>query len=148
MTGAGDDTQPAMTYPRKEQYQQWKKEAEDADESVSRWMANMIEAGRKKFDARVEPDETNQELREHRNDLKQELDRSRERIEQLENKLHRTERAAVLEHIENNPGASYGEIIQKIGDTVPERVTHHLDDLLGQDVRKEGDYYYPAGDDL
>lgn len=148
MTGAGDDTQPAMTYPSKEQYQQWKNHAEELGMSVSEFMSSMVEAGRKKFEVDVAPDETNQELRENRNDLKAELEHARDRIEQLEDRLHRTERMAVKEHVEKNPGATFGEITQSVGDDVPKRVMDHLDDMLGSEVRREGDYYYPAEDDL
>lgn len=133
------DTQPAMTYPTAEQYDRWKEQAEEQDMSVSEFMQAMVEAGLKKFDATVEPDETNQELREQRNDLKDELDRARGRIQALEDRLHDGERATVRRYVEKNPGATYEEIVQHVIDTVPERVSHHLegDSLTAED----GGYY-------
>ena len=86
------DTQPAMTYPTTRQYERWKDRAAEFDMSVSEFMQAMVEAGLKKFDATVDPDETNQELREQRNDLKDELDRTRARIRTLEDRLHNDER--------------------------------------------------------
>lgn len=74
------NTQPAMAYPTTEQYKQWKDRAEQMDMSVSEFMKAMTEAGWKKFDANVEPDQTNRELREQRNDLKQELERDSESV--------------------------------------------------------------------
>lgn len=140
------ETQPAMTYPTQDQYDRWKQRAEEFDMSVSEFMQAMVEAGLKKFDATVEPDETARELREQRNDLRDELDHARSRIEDLENRLYQGERAAVRDYVEENPGATYDEIIQHVVDTVPERVTKHLDDLEGEDVQVEDDRYYPRED--
>ena len=137
------ETQPAMTYPTEDQYDRWKQQAEEFDMSVSEFMQAMVEAGLKKFDATVEPDETVRELREQRNDLRDELDHARSRIDDLETRLYQGEREAVRDYIEENPGATYDEIIQHVVDTVPERVTTHLDDLEGEDVQVEDDRYYP-----
>ena len=137
------ETQPAMTYPTEDQYDRWKQQAEEFDMSVSEFMQAMVEAGLKKFDATVEPDETSRELREQRNDLRDELDHARGRIEELETRLYQGERTAVREYIEENPGATYDEVIQHVVDTVPERVTTHLDDLEGEDVQVEDERYYP-----
>jgi ElaB/YqjD/DUF883 family membrane-anchored ribosome-binding protein len=136
--------QPAMTYPTPDQYERWKAEADDMDMSVSEWMQAMIEAGRKKFDARVEPDETAEELRKQRNDLKEELDRARDRIDELEDIVHHGEQEVVREFVEENPGATFGEITQHLIDTVPERVSRHLEELEGDTVRVDDERYYPV----
>jgi len=103
----------------------------------------MVEAGLKKFDAAsVEPDETNRELRQQRNDLKAELDRARNRIADLEDAVYHGERQAIKEFVNANPGATYDEIIQHVIDTVPERVTTHLDDMEGEDLRVDDGCYY------
>jgi len=140
----GDDTQPAMTYPKADQYEDWKADAEEMDMSVSEWIQAMVEAGRKKFDATVEPDESIQDLREQRNDLKGELEHARKRISKLESQLHRSERQKIVEFVENNPGATVGEIGQELIDTVPERLAPHLDALEGDELAKEGEEFYPA----
>jgi len=140
------DTQPAMTYPTVEQYDRWIDRADEFDMSVSDFMQAMVEAGLKKFDATVEPDETAHELREQRNDLRDELDHARSRINDLETRLYQGERGAVRDYIQENPGATYDEIIQHVIDTVPERVTAHLDDLEGEDVTVKGNGYYPRDD--
>lgn len=138
------DTQHATTYPTSDQYKRWKARAGDFDMSTSEFIQAMVEAGMKKFDASVEPDETNDELREQRNDLKHELNHARERITDLEEQVHRGERATVREYVENNPGAEFGEIVQEVIDTAPERVNRHLEDLEGDELRVEGDRYHPA----
>lgn len=139
----GDDSHPTMTYPTDEQYSQWEDRAEELDMSMSEFVECMVEAGLKKFDATVSPDETNRELREQRNDLKAELDRARDRIEQLEDELHHGERGAIRDYVESNPGASYDEIVQHVIDTAAGRVTTHLDGLEGDEIRVEDGLYYP-----
>jgi len=136
------DTQPAMAYPTETQYARWKDRASELDMSASEFMQAMIEAGMKKFDATVEPDETNRELREQRNDLKEELDHARGRVGDLEEQLHRSERATIRRHVEQNPGASFSDVVQKVINTVPGRVNQHLDDLEGDAIRIEDEAYY------
>lgn len=138
------DTQPAMTYPTVEQYDRWKQQAEAFDMSVSEFMQAMVEAGLKKFDARVEPDETVDELREQRDDLKDELNHARSRIQRLEDRLHHGEQAAIKQYVRENPGATWDEVIQHVVDTVPERVTEHLDVMEGDTLQVEDGAYYPA----
>jgi ElaB/YqjD/DUF883 family membrane-anchored ribosome-binding protein len=132
------------TYPSDEQLDRWEDRCEDMGfRSRSEFVEAMVEAGLKKFDTTdVDPDETNRELREQRNDLKAELDRARTRIQELEDAVYHGERQAIAEYVEENPGATYDEIIQHVIDTVPGRVTTHLDDLEGDVLRVEGDGYY------
>lgn len=138
------DKQPAMTYPTPDQYEDWKEEADGKDMSVSEWIQAMVEAGRKKFDANVERDETADELREQRNDLKDQMDLARDRIEELETQLHHGEQEVIREFVTENPGATFGEITQEVIDTVPERVSRHLDELEGDALYVDGDEYYPT----
>jgi predicted RNase H-like nuclease (RuvC/YqgF family) len=143
---ADTDKKSAMTYPTPEQYQGWKDDAEEMDMSVSEWMQAMIEAGRKKFDAQVERDESAEQLRRQRNDLKTELDRARGRIEELETQLHHGEKAEIREFIEQNPGATFEDITRHVIDTVPERVNRHLDELEGDAMYVDNDGYYPESE--
>lgn len=117
--------------------------------SVSEFIQAMVEAGIKAeqgFEIIIEHDETRRELRTQRNKLKDQLDHSRERIDELEERLYQGERAVIREFVADHPGASYGEIIQYVIDTVPERVIHHIEDMEGNDiVVGEGDLFYPIG---
>ena len=147
----GTDTHPASTYPTEAQYSRWKEHADELGMSMSEFVECMVEAGLKKFDVTVTPDETNQELRQQRNDLKEELDHARYRIERLENELHLGERWAVRSYVRANPGATYHEIIQHVIDTAAGRVTSHLDGLEGDSIQVETDesgteLYYPLND--
>ena len=140
----GDDYKQAATYPSEEQYERWQARADDMGmRSMSEFVEAMVEAGLKKFDATsVEPDETNRQLRQQRNDLKAELDRTRDRIADLEDTVYHGERQTIREFVDANSGASYDEIIQRVIDTVPERVTTHLDDMEGENLRVEDGRYY------
>lgn len=141
------DTQPAMTYPTAAQYSRWKTNADAFDMSVSEYIQAMVEAGAKKFDATVEPDETRRALRAQRNDLKDELAHARTRIARLEDQLHHGERQTVREYIDAHPGASFDAIVQHVIDTVPARVNQHLDDLDGDAITVSDDAYYPIADE-
>lgn len=139
----------AVTYPTSQQYERWKAEADSRDMSISAFMQAMIEAGLKKFDASIEPDETNRDLREQRNELKDELDRTRARVQQLEEQLHKDDRATIRAYVEDNPGATWDEIVQHLIDTLPERTTQHLSGMEGETLRVEdGEYYsFDGGDE-
>lgn len=143
MPGNGDDTQPTMTYPTVEQHAQWKRRAEEMDMSLSEWVASMAEAGHKKFDAQVEPEVTNKELREQRATWKREAERKQSRINELEERLHSTQRATVKRFISENPGVTFKEIVHKLTEKAGEHAQQHLDDLEGEGFREEGDGWYP-----
>jgi ElaB/YqjD/DUF883 family membrane-anchored ribosome-binding protein len=139
------DKKPLMVYPTPEQHEQWEEEANAKDMSKSGWVQAMVEAGRKKFDATVQPDESAQELRQQRNDLKEELDRARDRIAELENIVHQGEQQVISQYIHDNPGVTYSEIVQHVQNTVPERVNRHIEELEGDAVRVDDGEYYALG---
>lgn len=138
----GDETQPAMCYPQEEQYERWKEWADEMEMSVSEFMQAMVEAGYKKFDTSVEPDSTNEELRQQRNDLKTQLRSARQRIEVLEDELHSTEREDIVRFLRENPAASHADVVRYITDSAPRRVQDHLDMMEGERVRAESGEYY------
>jgi len=141
------ETRSAWVYPTTQQYEQWEARADELDMSVSAFIKSMTEAGMKKFDATVKPDETNRELREQRNDLKAELDRARERIDELEERLMDDERASIEDHVEENPGASFQNIVTHVRDTAPERVNRHLDAMEGETLSVVNGHYEPKNID-
>lgn len=114
--------------------------------STSEFIQSMTEAGMKKFTVDVEPDETNHELRQHRNDLKEELEQSRSRVQKLEEQLYSGEKSRIESFIQENPGSTFGEIVQEVIDTAPERVNRHLEDMEGDSVRSNGEAFYPGVD--
>ncbi|WP_199242156.1 hypothetical protein [Halorubrum sp. SD626R] len=143
MTELGDDTQAAMCYPSSRQYEQWKTRAEERGyDSVSRFIIDMVEAGSKQMDISVEYDEDPRELRRQRNDLKEELDDARRRIEALEDQLYRGERKAIIEFLNSrSDGATFAEIVQCLIDDAPARVAEQLSQMEGDDIVTEGSLY-------
>ncbi len=138
------DSRHAATYPTEDQYNRWQNRADDLGMSMSEFIEAMVEAGLKKFEPTVNPDMTNYELREQRNKLKTELDRTRDRIQELEDAVYHGERRTIKRYVKDNPGATYDDIIQHTINTVPQRVTTHLDDLEGDKLQYNDGRYYPV----
>lgn len=141
-------THHVATYPTVAQYERWERRSEDLDYTTfSQFVQDMVEAGIKAdlgFDAGVQPDEPVQELRQQRNDLRQELEHARERIQNLEERVYYSERATVTRFLEDNPGASYEDVLAHMKATLPERMTQYLDGVYtdfwidGNGERHEG----------
>lgn len=147
MPETAEDTQMAAAYPTSNQYERWKDRAEEFDMSVSGFIASMVEAGMKKFDAGiVEPDETNQELREQRDDLKSELDDARERISKLEDRLYHSDSEEIRRFVGRNPGADFEDIKEHLRETVPKRANEHLTAMEGESLEVHNNMYYPCED--
>lgn len=138
------ESKHAASYPTQQQYTRWENRADELGMSTSEFIEAMVEAGMKKFDASVNPDETNRELRQQRNELKGELDHARKRIQNLEDTIYHGERRTMKEYVRANPGAQYDEIIRHVMRTVPERVTTHLDEMEGGELLFDDDRYYPV----
>lgn len=132
-----------MTYPTEDQYTRWETEANGFDMAMSEFVKAMVEVGRKNLQPVIEPDETNLELREQRNDLKAELERTRDRINQLEDQVYRGERATIERYVQDNPGVAFDDIVQHVMNTVPGRITMHIDALEGESLGAEDGHYYP-----
>lgn len=143
MTDVGDDTQPAMCYPKSQQYEEWSARAEQRGyNSLSRFMIDMIEAGSKEIDVSVALDEDSAELRRQRNDLRKQLTEARERIATLEDQLYGAERTEIISFIQKQEdGATFGQILQHIIDDAPTRVAQHLDEMEGQKITRTDDQY-------
>lgn len=140
------DSQHVATYPTTDQYERWKARADELDVSCSQFIQDMIEAGMKAdrgFETSIDPDESVHQLRRQRNELKEELYRARERIEELEEQAFYAERREVHQYVEENPGATTEEIIEHLRATVPDRLVRYLDDVYIDDRDEGGDGWYP-----
>ncbi|WP_336328335.1 hypothetical protein [Halovenus sp. HT40] len=115
--------------------------------SISDFITQKVEAGRKQLTIDESVDKSVQSLRRQRDDLQQEVDHLRERLEKLENELQRTAYGDIEEYVEEHPGASDAEIIQHIADSVPNRVVSHLDVLESESIKKTEEGYYPRDSD-
>lgn len=110
--------------------------------NTSEWVGHMVEAGEKKFEIEVVPDETNKELRQRRNELHTELREARERIKVLEDKLYGRERREITKFVEENPGATEGEIQQRLIETENGQTADELRSLEGWKlIERDGEYY-------
>lgn len=136
-------TNQVFAYPDDDRYERWKELADGSGESMSEFVQNRVEAGVKKFDARVEPDESVAELREQRNRLRADLERARGRIETLENRLDTGFRSKILDAVKENPGIEHGELKQTMAEDVDELVTRNIEFMDGESLTiDDGEFYY------
>lgn len=131
------------TYVDEVQYERWQEQADEMGMSMSDWTQAMVEAGAKKFDRDVQPNDSKDEIRRQRDDLRKELSRARDRIKELERQVHLSERQAIVEYVEENSGAEYQDVVQHVVNTANSRVTKILDELEGDEIEidKEGRMY-------
>ena len=134
-----------MCYPTKDQRTRWDERADELDMNTSEFVKNMVEAGMKAdrgFEVSVDPDEPARELREHRNELQNQLDRAEERIRNLSQGQHISEQEAILQYVEENPGADFDSILDHLRETLPGRANRILDTLEGSELRARGEGYH------
>jgi chromosome segregation ATPase len=150
-----DMTEQIFVYTTERRKEDWKAEAEHYNQSLSEFIQDMTEAGRKKFNAQVTPDESVTELREQRNRLRRQLREANRRIEdledqrvkQIEGRLDRGQRGAIIEFVEENPGVHPDDIRQHLKKTIEQWLKDDLTVLEGNEIRREGELYYPVEDD-
>ncbi len=149
MTEISEETKYAVCYPSVSQYEQWENRAEQMGyKSVSRYMTEMVEAGYAQFDNSITYDESKSELRKQRNELKRELDASRDRISRLEEQVYRGEYNTIIEFLkEQDTGATFAEIVQHVIDDTPARVAEILDQMETDQVRVTDGLYHSREDD-
>ena len=140
-------TNQVATYPTDEQLTRWKNRADERGMSLSQWVSHMVEAGQKKFEIEVTPDETSSELREQRNQLRRERDRARKRATELEQQLFNDERQEIIDFVQENPGVDQAAVHQRIIETASDRVPDQLDSLEGRKLVKRDGTYYPMEDE-
>lgn len=140
----------ASCYPTERQHERWKNRADDLGMTKSDWMASMVEAGIKAasgFEPGVAADETEAELRRHRNELRDELEAARARVSDLEGRVYGAERREAENFVRDNPGCTHAELVNHLQSTVPERVPRITESLV-VDERPDGrDGYYVPGDE-
>ena len=138
------------TYPTEEQADRWDDRAEALGMTRSDWVSSMVEAGIKAaegFEPGVDADESAAELREQRNELAEELERARSRVEELEGRVYGAERREAVEFVSENPGCTHAELVNHLQATVAERVQRLAADLVCDERPDGGEGYYVPGDE-
>ncbi|NGM70262.1 hypothetical protein G6M89_14795 [Natronolimnobius sp. AArcel1] len=134
---------PATSYVPRIQYEKWKGEAENRDQSISTLIATMVEAGLN--DIELE-DESPSEIV----DLRSELQEVRSERDDLYEKLQRKERGdfqvglgRVKELIIENPGIDRREIINFVMENPVLFVDSYLESLETSEFRKQNGKWFP-----
>jgi hypothetical protein len=130
----GDNVSQASTYISHERHEDWMGDAEEMDMSLSEWVAAMVEAGRKRFEGDVAPDQTKDELRQEVRRLRRRVKQKNEEVTNLDSQLGLTEREAIIEYVELNEGVKYVEIVQHIQQSASGRVARMLDLMEGSEL--------------
>jgi hypothetical protein len=133
-----------VCYPSVSQYEQWKEQSEQMGyNSVSQFMTEMVEAGYKQLGEAIIYDQETAKLRQQRNELKRELDESRERVTRLEEKLYQSERRSIIRFLkQQDNGATFAEIVQHLIDDTPARAAEVLDETEFARIEATDDHYH------
>lgn len=115
------------TYPEDTQKARWKRNADALGVSLAEYVEMMVEAGNKNFTARTDRDETSDELRQQRNELRAEVRRLRSRVDTLEDRLYGGEREEIIEFVRDEEPVPEGEIVNRVVQTANRRVPSILD---------------------
>lgn len=141
------DKTTATAYPPRTLYEQWSDQADQLDMPISCFIIRMVEAGRTNISMEEASSESIRDLLQQKSDLKQEIQRQRNRIQDLERQLQQTSQSEIVSFIAENPGARTPEITQHVADTVPGRVASYLDALEGNMIEQRETGYYPLETD-
>lgn len=131
------------TYVPEKQYEDWKEKSEEMDMSMSEWVMGMVEAGQKKFDRDIQPDESKRELRKRNTDLWKDFQAATEERDRFRKQLLQTEQPEILEFIGKNQGCRYKEIAKHLAQNRGSRLTQMLDVMDGDEIEidEEGRVY-------
>ena len=121
-----DDIRPSVISPTVHQDEQGTDHAAEVHTGVSVFTQAMVASGRTRVTSDPTPDEPDRELCRRRNDVRDDLVHGRERIDDLESQLLRSERGALIQLVEDTPGMINGEIGQRVVATAPDRLSVHL----------------------
>jgi len=148
MPETSDQTATAVCYPPESLYEQWCSDADRVDQSKSRFIIRMVEAGRKDVSIDGSSTESIREVLQEQARLKRKLKEKRTRVRELEQQLEHTAHSDISSFIAENPGINTPEIIQHVANTVPNRVAGYLDMLEGSVIEyRDGEGYYRIGDE-
>ncbi len=134
---------PATSYVPQPQYEKWKREAENRDQSVSTLIATMVEVGLN--DIEVE-DESPSEIIELRSELRKvrfERDDLYEKLQQKERGDHQVGLGRVKELIIENPGIDRREVVNFVIENPVLFVDDYLASLEMSEFMKEHGQWYP-----
>lgn len=126
--------QHAATYVPEDLLEDWDDLAEEMDMSRSEWLLAMVEAGRKKFDRDIQPDESKRDLRRRNTELWNDYQEASEERDRLRKQLRLTEGRAIVEFVEDNQGCRYEDIAQHLVENQGSRLTKMLDAMNGDEL--------------
>lgn len=149
-TGAGDGSESAKSktvvatsYVPRSQYEKWEKEADERNQSVSSFIASMVEVGVNEIQLEQESPSEIIKLRKRLQKVRLERDELQENIEAEERTDYQIGLGKIKELIIANPGIDRREIINHIAQNPVIFAEKYLDRLASSEFIQEGGRWYP-----
>lgn len=143
-----ENIQPTMCYPSVDEYEYWKKQADEMDITVNEWILTMVQLGDTKLKKGHEPPNASENIHRRIRCLRTELRNTELTLDRIDKKLRSVERHEIISFIDNNPGAEADEIVEYIKKSTPSRVNTHLEMLTFEELtRKDGGFFVSESED-
>ncbi|GAB7008977.1 hypothetical protein [Halorubrum trueperi] len=138
------ETVVATSYVPQGQYERWESEATKRNQSVSSWIASMVETGLRDIQVEAEsPDEIG-DLRRRLRQLRNERDELQQRLNAQQQQEYQVGLGKIKDLIIENPGLNRREIMNHVSDNIAVFVDEFLDHLENSEfVKDDGDWYPP-----
>lgn len=134
---------PATSYVPQTQYEKWKGEAENRDQSISTLIATMVEIGLNDIELQDESPSEIIELRSELRDVRSERDDLYKKLQQKERGDHQVGLGRVKELIIENPGIDRREVVNFVVEHPVLFVDSYLSSLELSEFRKQDGEWYP-----
>ncbi len=135
---------PATSYVPKGQYEKWRREADERDQSVSTLIATMVEVGLNDIEVDKESPSDIVKLRSELTKVRSERDDLHEKLRRKERGDHQVGLGRVKELIIENPGIDQREIMNFIVENPVQFVENYLESLEASEfTRQDGEWYPP-----
>jgi hypothetical protein len=138
------ETVVATSYVPQGQYERWENEAAKRNQSVSSWIASMVETGFRNIQIEEEsPDEIG-DLRRRLRQLRNERDELQQRMNAQQQQEYQVGLGKIKDLIIENPGLNRKEIMNHVNANTVIFVDEFLDHLENSEfVKDDGDWYPP-----
>jgi hypothetical protein len=134
---------PATSYVPRIQYEKWKREADNRDQSISTLIATMVEVGLNDIELDDESPSEIVELRSELQEVRSERDDLYEKLQQKERGDHQVGLGRIKELIIENPGIDRREIVNFVVTNPVLFVDSYLASLEVSTFRKRDGEWYP-----
>lgn len=140
---ADGETVPATSYVTPTLYQHWQDEAENRNQSVSKFISTMVESGLNQIS--LENGSTHEiiELRQEIQEIRSERNELRRKLEGTQQQDYQVGLGRIKDLIINNPGIDRREITNNVSENTHKFVNNYLECLEDSEFRNDDGRWYP-----